>query len=594
MEELYIKSQTIRNLFSDKKFIIPEFQRPYEWDVDKCDVLWNDIVNFFTETHNNKDTKSKYFLGTIVYYYYSDKEEKFQIIDGQQRITSLMLLLRAFYKKLEEMELIVEDKDISSLKMQIAPCIWDVDPVSKLPDNKEPIHLESRVITDEEKDNLLKILQEGEAQNTNSNYSKNYSYFIGKCNEYAKDNPMNWKNLCVTILDRCILLPIQCNNQNTALVIFSTLNDRGLPLADSDIFKAEIYKRITDKEEFIENWKELTKICQDGGFSIDDIFRYYMHVLRGRNKDKSREIGLRKFYSENNYEKLYKRYYKKSKNEDEDPNKNLKKLMSEITNLARFWKTISKVHNNTNISNNSDNTVTAINSYESLLTIQAKKYLHCLEHYPNDLWKYPVSVFFTEHHKDNPNFKSEFEKMLQKLVAYVFAKFIYKQTKDAIKDEIYSACIALSENKEYSYRFEESLELEKQIDNLTSSKIEKALLLLHAYLHPEQKDPIPDDFEIEHILPKKWQSNNYNGWDKKDAEQYLEKFGNKVVIEDKLNIQAGNNYFGKKKEKYRVSKIQRVLDLSKHPEDNWLKENIEAREKDFVDTLSNYFKENLG
>ncbi|MDW8348527.1 MAG: DUF1524 domain-containing protein, partial [Bacteroidia bacterium] len=97
-----------------------------------------------------------------------------------------------------------------------------------------------------------------------------------------------------------------------------------------------------------------------------------------------------------------------------------------------------------------------------------------------------------------------------------------------------------------------------------------------------------------HILPKKWQSNNYNGWDKKDAEQYLEKFGNKVVIEDKLNIQAGNNYFGKKKEKYRVSKIQRVLDLSKHPEDNWLKENIEAREKDFVDTLSNYFKENLG
>ena len=58
--------------------------------------------------------------------------------------------------------------------------------------------------------------------------------------------------------------------------------------------------------------------------------------------------------------------------------------------------------------------------------------------------------------------------------------------------------------------------------------------------------------DIEHIFPKKWQDTNYNGWTKIDADLYLDRFGNKTVFEKKLNIQAGNGYFGVKKQKYRV------------------------------------------
>ncbi len=54
---------------------------------------------------------------------------------------------------------------------------------------------------------------------------------------------MQWENFVVTILENCVIFPIDCDSLDTGLDIFSTLNDRGLPLSDSDIFKAQIYKQ---------------------------------------------------------------------------------------------------------------------------------------------------------------------------------------------------------------------------------------------------------------------------------------------------------------------------------------------------------------
>jgi hypothetical protein len=121
-----------------------------------------------------------------------------------------------------------------------------------------------------------------------------------------------------------------------------------------------------------------------------------------------------------------------------------------------------------------------------------------------------------------------------------------------------------------------------------------ALLLLDAYLHPSQKALLSEKCQIEHIFPKKWQNTNYYGWDEKDAKDYLQMWGNKVIIEKKVNIQAGNGYFGKKKIKYQESLIARVLDLAKYPNDDWVKENIEARESEFRKRLIDFFKEQLG
>ena len=409
MAELHVSKKNVGKLFSEmqnKKFIIPDYQRPYKWDIERCETLWNDIENFAqTEAKSGSD----YFLGTIVTYKNETNDD--EIIDGQQRITSFMLLLRAFYKKLEDM---VEDREVNNLKNLVAPCIWNVHRLSGEITNKKDIHIFSEVATEEDKDSFHKILETGTiTKNSTDKYSLNYNFFKNKCDEYASSNPLQWKELCLTVLDNCVILPIECDTQDTALTIFSTLNDRGLPLADSDIFKAQIYKHCTEDERkaFTETWKELTLICKQGNFSIDDIFRYYTHTLRARNLDKSKEVGLRKFYAENKYQRL----------------KN-KTLIPEIIDLSFFWRFC-----NTQI--------TPDNDYSYIISTQAKIYIHCLTHYPNEYWKYVTSVFFLKN-KNSENFETTFELFLKKLIAYLFAKFIEYPSVNAIKDDIYQSCIS--------------------------------------------------------------------------------------------------------------------------------------------------------
>lgn len=562
MADLHVSKKTVGKLFSEmqnRKFVIPDYQRPYKWNIEKCETLWNDIENF-AQTDAKSD--ADYFLGTIVSYVNEDKNQ--EIIDGQQRITSFMLLLRSFFKKLDDM---VEDEDVIGLKNQLAPCIWDINPISQKVTDKTKIHIVSEVATEEDNETFHKILETGIiVEERTDNYSKNYKFFKEKCDEYATLNPMQWKELCVTILQKCIILPIECDAQDTALTIFSTLNDRGMPLADSDIFKAQIYRNCNSEEkrkEFTETWKELTQICKQGHFSIDDIFRYYSHILRARKSDKSKEVGLRKFYADNNYERL------------KDTN-----LISELMELSYFWRFI--------------NTETEPEiEYSYSISIKAKIHLHCLSCYPNEFWKYATSVFFMKN-KDSQSFETDLENMLQKLIAFLFAKFIDQPSVNAIKDDIYNSCISLNTNNELQYRFALNEELlSQQIDGHSSSRISRALLLLYAYLNPNQTELVPSTFDIEHIFPKKWQDTNYNGWTKADADLYLDRFGNKTVFEKKLNIQAGNGYFGIKKQKYKVSSIATVTELSNYPNNDWVKTDIENRETKFKNKLMEYFRINL-
>lgn len=106
-----------------------------------------------------------------------------------------------------------------------------------------------------------------------------------------------WKEFCLFILERCIILPIECSDLDSALTIFGTLNNRGLPLADSDIFKAELYKTQPSKQTFADKWKELEATISGAGFNLNDLFRYYTFIDRAKRGDTSKEIGLRSYYS---------------------------------------------------------------------------------------------------------------------------------------------------------------------------------------------------------------------------------------------------------------------------------------------------------
>jgi hypothetical protein len=102
MRAIQATPKEVRKIFSDS-YIIPDFQRPYSWDIDQCETLWDDFISFLEKNTGNQE--EKYFLGNIVIHPASDR--RFAVIDGQQRLTTMLLLMKALsdrartYKALE-------------------------------------------------------------------------------------------------------------------------------------------------------------------------------------------------------------------------------------------------------------------------------------------------------------------------------------------------------------------------------------------------------------------------------------------------------------------------------------------------------------
>ena len=165
-----------------------------------------------------------------------------------------MLLLRAFHVSFGNMQ----DENSKRTREMIERCVWKTDEFGYA--DKTLLKIDSEVATDNDKDEFLSILNTGVApSNMKSKYAENYRFFQKKIEEFLHGYPSFFSYLPARILNNCILLPIEADNQNTALRIFSTLNDRGLPLSDADIFKAQVYKYYSDKNINKKESKVLTK-----------------------------------------------------------------------------------------------------------------------------------------------------------------------------------------------------------------------------------------------------------------------------------------------------------------------------------------------
>ena len=299
-----VNKQTVLQLLTSGQevpFVIPEYQRPYSWGDDEICTLFDDIWGFSIERTEKKGANS-YFLGCVVSY--TENGEK-QIIDGQQRITSLFLLLRAVFSMLEHEE--TKSKEVSNFINEILPAIWKKDEMTGEV-NRSQMLLRSEVVSDSGNELLRNILETGTTDpKATDNYSKNYNKFIELYSEKAKNSPNQIFQFILALLKYTILLPIDADDQETALTIFNTLNNRGLPLSDADIFKSQIYKGLDEagKKTFIKKWKDLEKDTADYSESIQSLFYYHMFYLRAKENDnKTTTPGARKYYLEKGKNRL--------------------------------------------------------------------------------------------------------------------------------------------------------------------------------------------------------------------------------------------------------------------------------------------------
>jgi len=575
MSKLNVDQKTIWLLFSDKKadFLIPDYQRPYAWEEEQCQTLWDDIFAFaFPDNNSDKfNSDDEYFLGSIVIFE-NDKGKK-EVIDGQQRLTTLMLLLRAFYAKFGNM------KDENSIRTseRIAQCIWKTNEFGQ--PNLDELKINSEVATDNDKEEFLQILKTGKMDKVQkSNYAKNYRFFQEKIENFLSEYPSYFAYLPTRILNNCILLPIEAESQDTALRIFSTLNDRGLPLSDADIFKAQFYKYYSDKNQkdtFIEQWKELEEITTSifkplNGTPMDELFTRYMYFLRAKQGIKSSTTeALRKFYEKNNYSIL---------KQDE--------TLSNLKILADFW-----------------NNVYTQNPDKFSPNILRKLFI--LNYAPNGIWTYFLSVYFL-HNKNGNNQLDEkpLEDFLDKTIAFIWAYAFTNPGVNALRTPIYAEMINIVNNKSVTFdehKFDENT-LRTTINNFEFNNlrpITRSMLTWWAFKDENQKiiPKININFDIEHIFSKKRQENENTLSNTK----LIESLGNKSLLEKTINIRASDYRFSDKIKYYKGfindkdkkiegTMISELIQLANTKTD-FTEEDIIERNEKIVNEFINFLKQ---
>lgn len=575
MSKLNVDQKTIFDLFSDKKadFLIPDYQRPFAWGEEQCQTLWDDIFLFSFPDNNYEafDENEEYFLGSIVTF--KNEQGKSEVIDGQQRLTTLMLILRAFYDKFANMQ----DRNSKLTRDRIEKCIWKTDTFGTADINS--LKIDSEVATDDDKEEFLELLRTGIVkQGSKSQYVLIYQFIQKRIDDFLNSFPCYFPYLPARILGNCILLPIEAESQDTALRIFSTLNDRGLPLSDADIFKAQFYKYYTGldkKDDFIGEWKELEEITGSifnpiTGTPMDELFTRYMYFLRAKEENKKTTTeALRKFFERGKYQ------YLKQTN-----------TMSELKALALFWKSVS------------DQDKTRFS--DSVL-----KKLFVLNYAPNGMWQNITSVYFLQNRNEEGKLEDKkFSKFLDRITAFIFAYAITNPGVNALRTPVYDEMVKIIKGDVASfskYKFN-NMQTRSFFENYVFTNqrsITRSLITWYAFTFPQQQLlDLKENFHLEHIYPRKRQDIERG----LKFENNLDSLGNKILLEASINIKASDYRFEDKKKIYSgeqrrgknkdASRIAEIDNLIHYPE--FEEEHITNRSKSILDRFFDFLeKEDL-
>ena len=559
MSKLNVDQKTIKDLFQDKRadFLIPDYQRPYAWGETVCQTLWDDIFSFAIpdEGRTEFDSNSEYFLGPIVTF--KNSVSKMEVIDGQQRLTTLMLLLRAFYEKFGHMQ----DKASVATKQNIEKCIWKTDEFGE-PD-MSALKIDSEVATDKDKDEFLEILKTGVVKpGQKSRYAANYRFFQNCIDDFLAKYPTYFAYLPTRIMNNCILLPIEAESQDTALRIFSTLNDRGMPLSDSDIFKAQFYKYYSDigkKDLFIKQWKDLEELTESifhplNGTPMDELFTRYMYYIRAKQGIKSSTTeALRKFYEKDNYTLL--------KRED---------TFNDLITLAHFWEDV-------------------INQDKDRFSQRILRRLFVLNYAPNGMWTYVVSVFFMQN-RDSEGLLDEdqFYRFLSKITGFIWTYAVTNPGVNALRTPVYAEMVSIVNSQPVTFvdfKFEAD-KVQSMFANFTfnnSRPITKSMLAWWAFQDDDQElFPLETVLEIEHIYAR----NRYDKDKSLTDVKNLEALGNKALLEKRINIRAADYRFEDKIKYYQgfVNSRNQKKEGTRNHELHHLSETLtDFTEKDILD-----------
>ena len=561
------ENQTISDLFSCQAiYVIPNYQRQYSWVNEQLEELWSDLYESYINT-----PEECYFLGSIVVV--DDGKGHHELVDGQQRITTLMIMLNVLAKTVPDIN---KNSDIllKGNLQKIKQLIYFDEGINRLQLQIDPNYNTSfkKAIINQDNYENFKYPTQANLKKDDPEYKfvNTAKFFYDKFNELLKSEGQSVLDGFVNfILFKTNIIKTICTNQSFAIKLFLVLNDRGLELSISDIIKSYILDKYdsndryneNDKATFNYNWKSIEKISNDYEFTIDDFMVYF-------------------------------EYYKLKSNPKRQVTDELKKIIqsSEVVSLVDEMKSFA------------DNLEKV---YKSTLPV-----IYSLRYIP---WQaYVMTALASAYQVDYP----DKEELFQSMRRFFYISWISGKTLNGIKQTSFNLIDAIVDKKtideinEMLDKFIYGKRLIRDVyqnlnDDVYGQNFLKALMLSIEYEIREKTNvgfyKINNSIHIDHILPQQFDK-RLDEWKNIDdvalAKTYIHKLGNLALLLGSKNEEALNHgmnvkmniYQGKDKNESGVTAFdttKTIIDNYNKGDVNWDVSHIVDRQKYLIGLIEN-------
>ena len=545
MISLTAEQKTIEGIFctTTEQYVIPAYQRPYSWSFDQFYELYRDLIGAYNENES-------YFLGNIIMARSKsyDIDGQNRVIDGQQRIITIWTLIKM---------LSIYLPDINSLQSSLYVIPWagnEKQPKihSEIWDNKDDEAIKRVLEYDKEKleSRYLEVVNNGVIDEKNCETKEElallylYQQFVVNQKE-----DFNLGSFAQFLMKRVTMLPIvqsadeQKDAENKALTIFETINNRGMDLEDADIFKARLYYSAYEEEqrkEFITMWVDFKTECNSIGLSVDDVFRYYSHVIRGRERITANEKRLRDFFSNESFSPLKTHTYKD--------------VMEDLNKILNILKYLNNHRGNQD---------------------EVGTWLQIINAYTNQYPTYAIIVYLYYHGVETEEEKGEFVDFLKSLVRYCF----YRGSTTTVKFKIYDFIKVIANKGKIDPNY---------VSNITPDyfsslgRLQGGYALLAFYL--DSQEYIPLTFNIDRIVNQRDEESLGDDWEYDSFNDICNSIGNLVV----LDLPKRYNYLHEKYSYYAQSDIDYVKSIIPSPDFSY--ENWKSRNDHMKKVLAKFFE----
>ena len=261
-------NNTFRQLMGNGlSYRVPQFQRDYSWGPDEWDDLWHDLVELFSE-----EPEPAHYLGYLVLQ--STDNRTFDIIDGQQRMTTLSLLMLAAVSHLTDLAAAGEkdDPELRRADQLRANYIGYLDPVSLVPRSKLTLNRNNDRFYQDYLVPLERVPQRG--LNASEHLLRRaFSWFRDRIGEWSGSDGRAVASFVDAAVDKLFFTVITVTDELNAFKVFETLNARGVRLSATDLLKNYLFSVVsrsgaheTDIRSLESRWEEIVGLLGSEGF----------------------------------------------------------------------------------------------------------------------------------------------------------------------------------------------------------------------------------------------------------------------------------------------------------------------------------------